>query len=614
MKLLESIETPADVKSLSQNQLADLCQEIRDFLILNISHTGGHLAANLGVVELTVALLRCFDMPKDKLIWDVGHQSYVYKILTGRRDRFSTLRSFHGLCGFPRPAESEYDSFATGHSSTSISAALGMSKAMELSGNPNYTIAVIGDGALTGGLAYEGLNNAGKSAKRLIVIINDNELSISKNVGSVADYLSTLTSKPRYFRVKRSIKKFVTHIPIAGKPIYNMVHHVKKVAKRTFSNGTFFEQLGFNYYGPVDGHDEDILEHLMRRAKEDDRPVVIHIKTKKGKGYRFAEDSPEKYHGISGFNIDNGKALTKDGESFSHVFGEALCEMAAEHPEICAITAAMCQGVGLSRFSKEYPSRFFDVGIAEQHAITFSAGLAKEGRKPFAAIYSSFLQRAYDQILHDVCLQHLPVTLCIDRAGLVGEDGDTHQGIFDMPMLLAAPGITVYSPATYKELRIAMREAYEINGPVAIRYPRGGEGAITSSINGSYLYTGPENPELLFVTYGRIGAECEKAAYRQTELGKKIGVFRYIKVKPFDIHPIKPLLKMAKRVIFVEESILGAGLADQFGAILAAEKESAEFAKIGFEHFVSHGSMNCLFDLCKMDAAHLEEIITGEKA
>lgn len=613
LNLLKQIEGPDDIKRLPGSEIKSLCEEIRSFLIMNISHTGGHLAANLGVVELTVALLRCFDFPRDRIVWDVGHQSYVYKILTGRRERFHTLRAHGGLCGFPRPSESEYDSFATGHSSTSISAALGMDEAHALRGEDSYTVAVIGDGALTGGLAYEGLNNAGKYGKKLIIILNDNEHSISKNVGSVADYLATFTSRPRYFRFKDHVKRAVTAVPLVGKPLYRSVHHVKTIFKRTFSRGNFFEQLGFAYYGPVDGHDEQMLEHLLERAKGKGKPVVIHVKTKKGKGYRYAENSPEAFHGISRFDIGSGEPVAGNQQSFSAVFGETVCSLAEQDERVCAITAAMTDGVGLAQFAERYPERFFDVGIAEQHALTFAAGLAISGMRPFAAIYSSFLQRGYDQTLHDICLQQLPVTICVDRAGLVGEDGDTHQGVFDVSMLAAMPGMQIDSPATFRELRLCLRRRVQTDGPAAVRYPRGGERTLPESAQGEPVYTGDEEPEVLFVTYGRIAAECLAAAGRMRRSGKRCGVLRYIQIKPLELEAALPLLPKAEKVFFVEEGIRTGGIGEQFALALLERGITPEYRILAIdEQFVQHGTVPELFADLGLDADHIYQMGMGE--
>lgn len=472
--LLERIHTTEDIKKLNETELTLLCKELRRFLLCHVAKTGGHLASNLGVVELTVALAYCFDLPQDKIIWDVGHQAYIHKILTGRKDTFDTLRQIDGLSGFPKPNESEYDAFATGHSSTSISAALGLAKARDLIGGKEQIIAVIGDGSMTGGLAYEALNNAGKENTNLIVILNDNQMSIDTNVGAMSKHLSNLRTGNRYRELKEGFKQFRDKVPVIGKSTYFVLEKMRDSAKLLLTQGALFEELGFKYIGPVDGHDLHELLELFQNIKNIEGPIMIHVKTIKGKGYRYAEERPWDYHGVGAFELKTGKPLSKGGKTWSAVFGEKMVEIGRNNSEVVGITAAMSGGTGFEDFQKAFPKRFFDVAIAEQHGTTFAAGLAAGGMVPVFAVYSSFLQRAYDQLVHDVCMQKLHVVFAIDRAGVVGADGETHQGVFDLSFLTHIPNMTVLSPKNDWELREMLEFAVNRhNGPVAIRYPRG---------------------------------------------------------------------------------------------------------------------------------------------
>ncbi len=471
-KRLNNIQSPEDIKAFKEDDLKLLAQDIRKFLVQSVSKTGGHLASNLGVVELTIALHYVFDSPKDQFVWDVGHQSYVHKVLTGRRRGFKRLRQLGGMSGFPKRHESEHDLFETGHSSTSISAALGMAVARDLKGEDNQVIAIIGDGALTGGMAFEALNNAGRSNTKLIVILNDNEMSIGKNVGGITQHLTYIRSKKEYLRAKEDIEGVLQKVPVLGNQLVQTVKKTKDGVKSFLIENTLFEELGFTYLGPINGHDFNELIDIFENAKTMDGPVIIHIKTKKGKGYRLAENNPSDYHGVGPFDMTQG-VKPKDQVTFSSAVGQALTTIAQEDEKIVAITAAMCEGTGLTSFAETFPKRFFDVGIAEQHAVTFAAGLAIQGYRPVVAVYSSFLQRAYDQILHDVALQNLPVIFAIDRAGIVGEDGATHQGIFDIAYLSHIPNMTLISVKMPEEIEDAFRYAKKLNAPVAIRYPRG---------------------------------------------------------------------------------------------------------------------------------------------
>ena len=476
--MLEQINNAEDLKKLSINEKNTLSEEIRKYILDVVSKNGGHLASNLGIVELTIAIHSVFDLEKDRVVWDVGHQTYVHKIFTGRKEELKTLRKLDGIAGFPKTSESITDCFNTGHSSTSISAAMGIAKARDLKNEDYSVLAVIGDGALTGGMALEALNHVGSSKTRMIVILNDNEMSISKNVGGINKFLSKLRVKKRYTISNKKGRKIIEKIPLIGKPTVNAVTKLKKSIKQLILPKMYFEDIGFKYVGPVDGHNIEDMEYILSRAKELDEPVLIHVLTKKGKGYKPAEDNPDKYHGTGPFNIETGESTKKKSKDYSKAFGEKLIELAEKNKTIVAITAAMRDGTGLKDFSIKYPERFFDVGIAEQHALTFAAGLAKEGMIPFVPIYSSFYQRAYDQVIHDICIQKLPVIMCVDRAGCVGNDGETHQGLYDMAFFKLIPNITIMAPKDFEELTKMMEFAIELKAPVVIRYPRGGESDI----------------------------------------------------------------------------------------------------------------------------------------
>ena len=473
MPLLDNINKPNDIKKIPESELKELAVEIRRLLIKAAAKSGGHLASNLGIVELTIALHRYLDFPKDKLIWDVGHQSYVHKVLTGRKDRFDSLRKLDGLSGFPKRNESDCDAFGTGHASTSVSAALGMVIARDLQGTKEKVVAVIGDGAMTGGMALEALNNAGTLNSNLIIILNDNERSISRNVGGVARYLDGIRTSRKYLKLKNNVKKTLNNTSI-GYSLFEKLKTSKDMVKRLFVPGMFFEDMGLTYLGPVNGHNVKELQAALENAGRVDGAVIIHTITKKGLGYKKAEECPAKFHGVEPFDIKTGENLSNTtGKSYTSIFSETMLELAAEDERLVAITAAMPFGTGLYNFKQAYPRRFFDVGIAEEHAVTFAAGMATSGLKPVVAIYSTFLQRAYDQIIHDVCLQQLPVVFAIDRAGLVGSDGETHQGIFDTSYLATIPGLMVLSPKDGRELKEMLKYAYKLNRPVAVRYPRG---------------------------------------------------------------------------------------------------------------------------------------------
>ncbi len=570
-QILENITSPQDVKKLNNNELHTLCGEIRDCIIETVSKNGGHLASNLGAVELTLALHRTFDSPKDAIIFDVGHQCYTHKLLTGRFPQFSTLRTEGGISGFMKPSESEHDPAITGHSSNSISVAYGIYKAKKLSGESGTAIAVIGDGALTGGMAYEALNNAGTSKSNFIVVLNDNKMSISRNVGGLSRSLTKMRNKPKYHNFKFAINKFLLKIPL-GKYINSFIFTLKESLKGVVYKNNVFSSLGFNYLGPVDGHNIEAMEALFKIAQSYNRPSLVHVVTTKGKGYSYAENSPKNYHGVSPFAVEKGATVSQK-ESFSDIAGKTLCELACKDPKICAVTAAMTSGTGLSEFAKTYKNRFFDVGIAEQHAVTFCAGLKKGGMKPYFAVYSSFLQRAYDQIIHDCAIENLGLTLLIDRAGIVGEDGETHQGLFDISFLTSIPNIQIYSPATYDELSYYIKQSVDNKNITAIRYPRGCEAKNSLDIDYSEEYSHIKgNSKKLIVTYGRLFSEALIAK----ESDPSLDVIKLNKVYPFSDNLINTLLKF-NNIHFYEETIKNGGIGEHLSALLLENGFNGDF-------------------------------------
>ncbi len=567
--ILDGIATPQDVKDVPREALDELCAEIRTRLIETISETGGHLASNLGIVELTVALLRCFDPPKDRIVWDVGHQCYVYKMLTGRAQQMQTLRQMGGISGFPNPKESPYDTFVVGHSSTSVSAANGFAKAKKLLAEDDYTIAVIGDGALTGGLAYEGLSNAGRSNDRLIVVLNDNQMSIGDNVGFAARHLSSLRTRPRYVRFKNAVAAVFRHIPLIGEPLYKLLLTGKNSMKRAiYKDVSFFEDMGFYYVGPINGHDTLQICRAFETARVLDRPVVIHAETVKGKGYTFAEKDPGTYHGVCRF--DPEKPLTPSAvPTFSSVFGEEIDALAKEDARIVGITAAMKHGTCMQHFAERSPSHCFDTGIAESHAVTFASGMAAGGLLPVFAVYSTFLQRSYDQLLNDTALMNNHIVLAIDRAGIVPGDGETHQGIYDVPFLTTVPHTTIYAPSTFAELRVNLRQAlYDVTGIAAVRYPKGSESATLAALKPDYApYTFlNDEGDTLVITYGRLLANVLEAADRAAETGVKIAVLKLNKIYPLP-EALPETLTRYRRIIFAEESARRGGI----GELLASQ-------------------------------------------
>lgn len=572
--MLEEINSPQDLKKLTLQQKKKLAEEIRNYIIEIVSKNGGHLASNLGVVELTIALHTVFNVPEDKIIWDVGHQCYVHKILTGRREEFKNLRKPNGLAGFPKSNESPADSFNTGHSSTSISAALGMARARDLQGKNNAVIAVIGDGALTGGMALEALNDAGYSKCKMTVILNDNEMSISPNVGGLNKFLGKLRTKKLYTTTNNLLKKQISSVPVIGKPMVVGIQRIKRAIKQLVIHKMFFEDIGFTYLGPVDGHNIEKLESILKTSKQVNGPVLIHVLTKKGNGYKFAEKNPDKFHAISPFNIENGELKTPKEKDYSKVFGEKIVELAKENSKIVAVTASMKNGTGLADFAQEFPYRFFDVGIAEQHAVTMAAGMAKEGMIPFVPIYSSFYQRAYDQVIHDVAMQNLPVIMCVDRAGIVGADGETHQGTLDMAFFRLVPNLTIMAPKDFKEFEDMLEFAVGLNKPVVIRYPRGGEDAEVKFKIHAKIELGKaevlhevknlENPtkEVTIIAIGKTVSEAVKLADRmQKEEGITPEIINARFLKPFDSEKMIQSIQRTKNVITIEDGTVINGLA-----------------------------------------------------
>lgn len=579
MKRLENIHSPKDIKKMNTKELIDLCAQLRQKMVETVSRTGGHLASNLGTVELTVALHRVFNTPTDAIVWDVGHQCYTHKLLTDRYARFDSLRRQGGISGFPNPSESEHDAFVAGHSSTSISVANGIAKAKALTGDKGYTIAVIGDGALTGGLAYEGLSNAGRSDDRLIVVLNDNKMSISENVGFVARYLSHLRSQVKYVKVKQKITKVLNHTPLIGRPLTALIQHTKKKVKRSvFTSTSFFENMGFYYMGPVDGHDLDDLIEALRAAKSVGKPVVLHVNTIKGKGMLYAEEQPDTYHGISCFDPDTGVAQS-GGESFSSCFGQALCDLAAKDDRIVAVTAAMVKGTCLDDFAQRYPTRFFDTGIAEEHAVTFSAGMAKGGLLPVFAVYSTFLQRSYDQLINDAALMNNHIVLAIDRAGVVPDDGETHQGIYDVAMLATIPNTTMYAPANFAELELHLRQAlYDTDGIAAVRYPKGGEGDLLADylpVDKPYLLDDDGGRDVLLITYGRTYGEVVALCRHYRDEGKSVSVLKLNRILPIEAEVVA--LAAQYRCVLVLEETRG-GVGDLLGSRLMQAGYGGKYA------------------------------------
>ena len=598
---------PEQLSGLSDSEAAELCRRLRVRLIDTVSRTGGHLASSLGAVELIVAIHRVFDTGRDRLVFDVGHQCYAHKILTGRNAAMETLRTFGGIAGFPKPVESPSDAFIAGHASNSVSVALGMARARTLQ-NENYQVlALIGDGALTGGLAYEGLSDAGDSGEPLIVILNDNGMSITRSVGGVAEHLARQRLKPQYLHFKKGYRKVMSVLPLGGH-IYNVTHKVKTAIKETLLPCSLFEDMGFTYLGPVDGHDVKRLTQLLSYARELKGPVLLHVRTVKGKGYTPAERNPDLFHGVGRFCVETGEPVHPTAPNFSAVFGQALCELAEKDPKICAVTAAMQGGTGLNGFAQRFPERFFDVGIAEGHAAAMAAGMAKQGMTPVFAVYSTFLQRSYDMLLHDVALQGLHVVLAVDRAGLVGEDGETHHGLFDPAFLDTIPGMTVLCPASFAELRDMLEYAvYEVKGPVAIRYPRGGEGAYQDGAPRHPAVLLREGTDLTLAGCGTLVNELLDCADRLAADGIRAEVVKLNTITPLPLELVARSVKKTGRLLVAEEGAEMGGIGQRIAAGLLAAGipvQGLALASTG-RGFVTHGTIPQLRRLCGLDGESL---------
>lgn len=607
---LGKLDLPRDLKKLDHSECRELCKDIRRCIIKNVLKNGGHLASNLGTVELTVALHRVFDSPEDKLVWDVGHQAYTHKLLTGRYDKFSTLRKKGGISGFIRPNESEHDAFVSGHSSNSISAALGMAEAMRINGDTKHrAIAIIGDGAFTGGLAYEGLNNAGKSPANLIVILNHNDMSISKNVGALAKYLTSIRGNQRYLDIKKAIEHTLDNTPVVGEPIKQILLSSKSALKNILYHSTMFEDLGFVYLGPVDGHNIEEIEETLRMARRINKPVFIHVNTIKGKGFRPAEENPGAFHSIpsSGYSKNNPNNYNCD--SFSENFGRVISELAETDDRICAVTAAMKYGTGLQYFAASFPERFFDVGIAEEHAVTFCAGLSKGGKIPVFAVYSSFLQRAFDEIIHDASIDNTHIVLAVDRAGFIGEDGETHQGVFDIPMLTGIPNTVIFSPSNYSEQKLCLKTAvYDCNGVAVVRYPKGNESfGLTDNRydTDSFFHISYEN-DLLVITFGRMFERI-----LDISRSHEVSCFDILKlVKIFPIEEEAVLICMNyKHIVFYEESSKENSIAEHLLLKLFERGFKGSYEIVAAEGFIPNESTEQTMERFKMDKRSISEKI-----
>ena len=596
---------PQQYSEMTDQQARQLCQQLRVQMIQTVSKTGGHLASSLGVVEILVAVHRVFDLDVDRLVFDVGHQCYAHKLLTGRGSAMNTLRKFGGLSGFPKPHESRADAFIAGHASNSVSVALGMARARTVNKEDYSVLALIGDGALTGGLAFEGLADAGSSGEPLIVILNDNGMSITKSVGGVAAHLSRQRLKPQYLHLKK-LYRSVTGKNAVGQAVYKVTHRAKKMVKDAILGYSMFEDMGFTYLGPVDGHDVSYLTRMLRYAKELNCPVLLHVKTVKGKGYTHAERQPDQFHGVGPFDVEKGLAVSKaGGANFSSVFGETMCQLAEEKPELVAITAAMRLGTGLDEFARRYPQRFFDVGIAEGHAVAMTGGLAKQGALPVFAVYSTFLQRGYDMLIHDMALQNLHGILAVDRAGLVGEDGETHHGVFDVGFLSTVPGMQILCPASFAELRAMLRHAVcEMTGPVAIRYPRGGEGQWTqmAGVDGTTVIQ--EGTDVTLVAYGTMVDQVLQAAQLLEQRGHSVAVVKLNSIRPLDMGPIRRLCEQTGRLIVAEEcndsGCVGRTIISELA--LAGVPVKAALVNLG-DQFVPQGSVAQLREMTGIDGA-----------
>lgn len=609
--MLEKINSAQDVKKLNIEEQKKLAEEIRKYILEVVSENGGHLASNLGVVELTIALHTVFDLPKDKVVWDVGHQTYVHKIITGRREELKNIRKLNGIAGFPKTNENEADCFNTGHSSTSISAALGMARARDIKKENNHVLAVIGDGALTGGMALEALNDAGCSKAKLTVILNDNEMSISKNIGGINMLLSKLRTRRAYTKSNVSGKKIISKIPVIGKPIVKIVQRMKRSIKQLVIPKMFFEDIGFRYLGPVDGHNIEELERMLKISKELDGPVLLHILTKKGKGYKIAEENPDKFHATGPFDIETGKSKKAKGDDYSKIFGNKLVELAKNNEKIVAITASMKDGTGLGKFQKEFPDRFFDIGIAEQHALGLAAGMAKDGVIPVVPIYSSFYQRAYDQVIHDIALQNLPVVMCVDRAGIVGADGETHQGQFDMSFFRLVPNLTIMAPKNFKELEDMLEFAVTLNKPVVIRYPRGGEGKEKieqeEKIELGKAEILKQGNDITILAIGKTVERAQAVSNMLKEKDIDAEVINVRFLKPLDKETIKTSIEKTKRIITIEDGTIINGLGTAVKELIVDENlENIEIKSYAYpDNFIQHGTVDELEKLYGQDVQNI---------
>lgn len=594
----------SDLSQITDVQAAQLCQRLRDRLIQSVSRTGGHLASNLGVVELTVAIHRVFDTDRDRLVFDVGHQCYCHKILTGRDSAMDTLRTFGGLSGFPKPNENKADAFIAGHASNSVSVALGMARARTIQGEDYSVLALLGDGALSGGLAYEGMTNAGQSKEPLIVILNDNGMSITQSVGSMASYLAHQRLKPQYLRLKKVYRSLTSH-GVVGRGVYRITHAVKQAVKDAILPCSMFEEMGYAYVGPVDGHDVQQLTRVLRYAKDLNCPVLVHVKTLKGKGYLPAEQEPDRFHGVGAFDPETGKGLAGNSRTFSAVFGETMCRLALSCDQLCAVTAAMQSGTGLDEFAAQFPARFFDVGIAEGHAAAMAGGMAKQRLLPVFAVYSTFLQRSYDMLLHDVALQNLHVVFAVDRAGLVGDDGETHQGMFDIAYLSTIPGMTILCPASFGELRAMLEYAlFQVRGPVAVRYPRGGEGGYqdTAPVRQG-VSTLRDGTDLTLLAYGFMINETLDAAERLAANGVSVRVLKLNCVRPLELDPIRHAVRETGGLLIAEECAASGCIGGQIACALMQEglmPKSFTMLNLG-DQFIPHGTVPQLRRLCGID-------------
>ena len=618
MSLLDKLDLPADLKKLSYEELSELSSEIRDLIIKTTSETGGHLASNLGVVELTIALFRVLDPPEDKIIWDVGHQAYTHKILSGRKDAFSTIRQMGGLSGFPKTAESPYDAFDTGHSSTSISVGLGLAQARDIMGAEHTVVSVIGDGALTGGMAYEALNNASRMKKNFIIVLNDNNMSISSNVGGVSNYLNGLRTASGYAALKKSVESRLLSLPGIGSNVAKRVKRAKDSIKQLVIPGMFFEDMGITYLGPVDGHDIRALEKAIRAAKKVDHAVLLHVITKKGKGYGPAEAHPEKFHGVEPFEPETGnKKRPGTGKTYGEHFSDTLVRLAASDSRITAVTAAMADGTGLGKFSQMFPDRFFDVGIAEAHAVTSAAGMAAGGLRPVVAVYSSFLQRGFDQIIHDVCLQDLPVVFAVDRAGIVGSDGETHQGIFDVSYLSMIPGMTVMAPKNGRELEQMLEFAFRLGHPAAIRYPRG---IAYEGLSGSDALIEYGKSEMIHQGKGTalfaLGSMVSTAVHIREKLlasGIDCTLVNARFAKPLDEEMIRHLCLTHEHLVILEESVENGGIGLRACRIAAEASAECRVKTVSLpDAYVEHGDIDSLRKMLGIDSGSIIESIRGE--